>query len=73
MAFIEPMHRYKPNTTYLLTYLLTYLYVGGFPGQPICIPMQSPCPVNQLLIMNIQFCQPSWQHAINSFEIFQPL
>ena len=23
MAFIEPMHRNKPNITYLLTYLLT--------------------------------------------------
>ena len=25
MAFIEPMHRNKPNITYLLTYLAPYL------------------------------------------------
>ena len=34
MAFIEPMHRYKPNIYYLFTYLvpgkLNGVYVSGF-------------------------------------------
>ena len=31
MAFIEPMHRNKPNITYLLTYLLDHDETGSSP------------------------------------------
>ena len=34
MAFIEPMHRNKPNITYLLTYLIHWLLLDVGQAKP---------------------------------------
>ena len=70
MAFIEPMHRNKPNITYLLTYLLSLLQfitnIGNFGIETVHTDSDamSPGPNESMLPKSVIFYLLWWENHI---------